>query len=121
MSLVGSHLSSIADADSASRIFGPTYPGESLHYPGVSFLFDEDGPGGIGSHNNDMLVGALKVGSPVREDRQREVKRIVVSQTSGDNIESDVLDEVMECESMVGGIREAIVKVCANGILISSY
>ena len=108
--LAGSDSETIRRSD-ISKHFGPTYPGESLHYPGVSFLFDDDGLGGIAGHNNDMVVGAIRVGSPGREDRQREVKRIVVSQIGGDGTEADVLDEVTECESMVGDIRQAIVKV----------
>ena len=94
-----------------SKFFGPTYPGEDLHYPGVSFLFDEDGPSNIGMHGNDVLVGAIRVGSPGREERHKEVKRIVVNQTNVDGIETDALDEVNECESMVGNIRQAIAKV----------
>ncbi|KAL5527358.1 hypothetical protein ACEPAG_6149 [Sanghuangporus baumii] len=117
--LPGSDNETIRRSD-ISKYFGPTYPGEGLHYPGVSFLFDEDGPGGIGGHSNDMVVGAIKVGSPVREDRQREVKRIVVSQTCGDGVETDMLDEVAECESMVGNVRQAIVKV-HDGVILHFY
>ncbi|KAL5488082.1 hypothetical protein ACEPAI_6190 [Sanghuangporus weigelae] len=117
--LSGSDNETIRRSD-ISKYFGPTYPGEGLHYPGVSFLFDEDGPGGMGGHSNDMVVGAIKVGSPVREDRQREVKRIVVSQTCGDGVQTDVLDEVAECESMVGNVRQAIVKV-HDGIILHFY
>ena len=64
-------------------------------------------------NSNDILVGAKKVGSPTREDRQREVKRIVVAQICGDGLESDVLDEVTECDALAGNIRQAIAKVVA--------
>ncbi|EJD01126.1 UPF0183-domain-containing protein [Fomitiporia mediterranea MF3/22] len=103
-----------------SKHFGPTYPGEGLQYPGVSFLFDDDGPGGLGSHGNDILVGALRVGSPTREERHKEVKRMVVSQTNADDRESDALDEVTECESMVGSVSRAIVKV-HDGVILHFY
>lgn len=81
-----------------SRNFGPTYPGEGLQYPGVSFLFDEDG-----------VSEGLKAAG--KDERQREVKRVIVSQTSPDSPETDALDEVTECPSMDGTIRRVVVKV----------
>lgn len=101
-----------------SNHFGPTYPGEGLQYPGVSFLFDEDGVGNMGGHGGEMMKGAVNMASPTREDRHREVKRIVVSQTSIDGAESDALDEVAECESMAGSISKVVVKVCAFSVII---
>ncbi|KAH8113235.1 UPF0183-domain-containing protein [Phellopilus nigrolimitatus] len=102
-----------------SKHFGPTYPGEGLQYPGVSFLFEEDGVGGIGG-SEALKGGATNIGSPVREDRYREVKRVVVSQTGSDGVESDALDEVAECESMAGSIRQAVVKV-HDGVILHFY
>lgn len=79
-----------------SRHFGPTYPGDGLAYPGVSFLFEEDG---------------VTSGNIGKDDRTREVKRVVVTQSTPDNTGGDALDEVTECSSMAGDIRQAIVKV----------
>ncbi|KAI5124941.1 hypothetical protein M0805_007368 [Coniferiporia weirii] len=104
-----------------SKHFGPTYPSEGLQYPGVSFLFDEDGVGGLGGlGGTETLKNVANAGSPVREDRYREVKRVVVSQTSLDGTETDALDEVAECESMAGSIRQATLKV-HEGVTIYFY
>ncbi|OCH92937.1 UPF0183-domain-containing protein [Obba rivulosa] len=82
-----------------NRTFGPTYPGDDLRYPGVSFSFDEDGRG-------EALKG-LK--SP--DDRTQEVKRVIITQKNPEGGRQDALDEVSECEAMVGEIEKAIVKV----------
>ncbi len=82
-----------------SRHFGPTYPGESLQYPGVSFSFEEDG-------SSDQFNENL----PSSKDRAREIKRVIVTQKVEG--ERDALDEVLECPAMEGSIRQAIVKVC---------
>lgn len=98
-----------------SKHFGPTYPGDGLHYPGVSFLFDEDGISGLGNlGGGDSLKKAAS--SPVSaeaDDRYKEVKRVVVTQTTSDTAEHDALKEVEECEGMTGSIRKAILKVSA--------
>ena len=83
-----------------SRMFGPTYPGDDLRYPGVSFSFDEDPRG-----------ESLK--SPVTQpdDRQQEVKRIIISEKNPDGVPKDVLDEVTECSAMTGELYRAVAKV----------
>ena len=83
-----------------SRIFGPTYPGDDLRYPGVCFSFEEDGRG-----------ESLKASVPVPDDRQQEVKRIIISQKSVDGEQRDALDEVAECPAMAGELSRAVVKV----------
>lgn len=79
-----------------NRSFGPTYPGEDLRYPGVSFGFDEQ---------------SLKNAATHPEDRTQEVKRITVSQKGEDSQERDALEEVSECPVMYGDVARAIVKV----------
>jgi hypothetical protein len=81
-----------------SRAFGPTYPGDDLRYPGVWFGFEEDGIG-------EGLKGAQA------EDRQQEVKRVLVSQKGNDGKDQDALDEVAECPIMTGDVKQAVVKV----------
>ena len=81
-------------------MFGPTYPGDDLRYPGISFSFEEDGRG-----------ESLKSPAPHTDDRQQEVKRILISQKSVDGEQRDALDEVTECSAMEGELMRAIVKV----------
>ncbi|KLO18040.1 UPF0183-domain-containing protein [Schizopora paradoxa] len=96
-----------------SNHFGPTYAGDGLIYPGVSFLFDEDGPGGAST-----TAGKA-------EDRQREVRRVVVTQAKeeeGAEVAPDLLghDEVRECPAMLGGLRRAIIRV-HDGVILQFY
>ena len=88
-----------------SRAFGPTYAGDDLRYPGVWFSFEEDV-----ITRRDSLAGARER-SPHPEEKMQEVKRVIVSQKSPDDEESDVLSEVQVCSVMHGDIRQAIVKV----------
>ena len=83
-----------------SRTFGPTYPGEDLRYPGVWFSFEED-----------SLTDGLKGATAQPEDRMQEVKRVLVLQKGCDGQEMDALNEVTECDSMLGDISRAVVKV----------
>ena len=83
-----------------SRMFGPTYPGDDLRYPGVSFSFEEDGRG-----------ETLKSPVSLPDDRQQEVKRVIVAQKSVDGEQRDALDEVTECPVMAGELSQAILKV----------
>lgn len=84
-----------------SKHFGPTYAGDGLQYPGISFMFEEDSG-----------FGASIPGSP-NNDRQREVRRIVISQAS-EQSDSDALDEVNECEAMEGSLRRAVIKASGS-------
>lgn len=45
------------------------------------------------------------------EDRQQEVKRVLISQKGNDGKDQDALDEVDECPVMYGDIKQAVVKV----------
>lgn len=81
-----------------SKVFGPTYPGDELRYPGLWFSFEEDG-----------LGEGLKV--PHAGDRMQEVRRIVISQIDPEGKAHDALDEVNECAIMAGDLARAVVKV----------
>lgn len=89
-----------------SRTFGPTYPGDDLRYPGVSFSFEEDGRG-------DGLKGPVSH----HDDRMQEVKRVIISQKSPDGEVRDALDEVLECPAMFGDVQRAVAKVLLSKIL----
>ena len=90
-----------------NRTFGPTYAGEELRYPGIWFGFDEDGAG-----DGRGLKGASKAGKG--EDRNQEVKKIIVCEKEFEGDERDALDEVRECPAMYGDLSNAIVKVSAR-------
>lgn len=85
-----------------TRVFGPTYPGDVMRYPGVWFGFQEDG--------EDINKGGLKVGPG--EDRTSEVKKVVIRQKALGVEARDVLDEIYECPVMSGELSKAVVKVC---------
>lgn len=72
-----------------------------MNYPGVSFLFEDDGPAAEGA----------KSASPGKDDRFREVRRVIVSQSHPELLQHDILDEVGECAPMSGSIRKASIKV----------
>ena len=82
-----------------SRKFGPTYPGDDLRYPGVSFSFEDD------------TIDGLKAVGKHSEDRLQEVKKVIVNQKGADGEDRDALDEVTECPTMYGEIARAVVKV----------
>lgn len=88
-----------------SRIFGPTYPGDELRYPGVWFSFDDD-----------AISEGLKGSSShaIADNRSKEVKRIIVTQKDAQDGGRDPLDEVTLCPVMYGDISRAIVKVGVN-------
>lgn len=85
-----------------SRMFGPTYPGDDLRYPGITFSFDED-----------TRSDSRKSPTAQPDDRHQEVKRVIISQKSLDGETRDALDEVAECPAMAGELSRAIVKVMA--------
>lgn len=74
-----------------SKVFGPTYPGHNLQYPGIAFNFDDEsgGPG-----NN--------------QDKMQEVKRVLIVQKDA---EEHALEEVLPCSAMDGEISLALVRV----------
>ena len=53
----------------------------------------------------------MKASVPIPDDRQQEVKRIIISQKSVDGEQRDALDEVAECPAMAGELSRAVVKV----------
>ncbi|KDR83647.1 hypothetical protein GALMADRAFT_235961 [Galerina marginata CBS 339.88] len=89
------------------RVFGPTYPGDELRYPGIWFSFDED-----------RIGEGLKV--PHAGDRMQEVKRIIISQNDPEEKSHDALDEVIECSAMAGELARAVVKV-HDGVKLYFY
>ena len=92
-------------------MFGPTYPGDDLRYPGVSFSFEEDGIA-----RRDSLGGRER--SPQPEDKAQEVKRVTLSPKGAVEGEDDALSEVQECPVMQGDVKEAIVRVCTSRYLL---
>ena len=82
------------------KVFGPTYPGDELRYPGIWFSFDDD-----------ILGEGLKVAHA--GDRMQEVKRITTSQIETEGKIHDALDEVNESPIMVGDLARAVAKVCS--------
>ena len=84
-----------------TRVFGPTYPGDVMRYPGVWFGFQEDG--------EDINKG-IKVGQG--DDRTSEVRKVVIRQKALEGEARDVLDEVYECPVMSGELSRVVVKVC---------
>lgn len=80
-------------------MFGPTYAGDTLKYPGVWFGFEEDG------------APDVKRSKASDRDRNAEVKRVVICQRSPQGKETDSLEEVGELPSMKGELESAIVKV----------
>jgi hypothetical protein len=86
-----------------SKVFGPTYAGDELRYPGIWFSFDDD-----------IIGEGIKAVHP--GDRMQEVKRIIISQIEPESptVIHDALDEVYECASMAGELSRAIVKVSVS-------
>lgn len=96
---------------SVNKIFGPTYAGDTLRYPGMWFGFEEDAtPDG---------KRTPKVGDDRDRDRDRnaDVKRVVICQRSPQGREIDSLEEVGEQSSMRGELASAVVKVCCTVFL----
>lgn len=83
-----------------NRIFGPTYAGDDLKYPGVSFSFEDDG-----------RAEGLKAPSPHPDDRVQEVSKVIICQKIVEGETRDAMGEVAECPSMVGEISAAVIKV----------
>lgn len=77
---------------SVSRMFGPTYPGEDLRYPGVWFSFEDDG-------------------RQATEDRTQEVKKVTILQKSPNSEGQDALEDVVDCAATEGEISSVVLKV----------
>jgi hypothetical protein len=85
-----------------NKAFGPTYDWDSMKYPGVSFMFDEDPLTAVG-------MGTVRGGEG---DKNAEVKRVIVCDKFPDGHEADPFSEVEEGQIMWGDISKAVVKVC---------
>lgn len=83
-----------------SRNFGPTYPGDDLRYPGISFSFEDEG-----------IAEGLKSPAPQSEDKMQEVKRVFVTSKNVDGQPSDALGEVLENPIMSGEVKRAVARV----------
>lgn len=99
-----------------SLALGPTYDGQDLRYPGVSFSFDEDP---LSHTHTDRIKSRKPSGGTEQEDRMQQVKQILISQTDPNGEEKDAFSEVEECKTMYGELAEAVVKV--SHVLISCY
>lgn len=78
-----------------NKVFGPTYPGEALSFPGIWFAFDEEAAAPFPSPHSRTSSPPLAAAA-LGPDRNAEVKRIVVCQRF-----KDVTDgEVLVCPSM---------------------
>ncbi|PFH52810.1 hypothetical protein AMATHDRAFT_1853 [Amanita thiersii Skay4041] len=86
-----------------SRSFGPTYSGEDLRYPGISFSF-----------NGDNMADTLKAAK--MEDRTQEVKKVTITQRN----DQEAIEEVRECRIMNGDIARAVAKV-HEGVTLHFY
>ena len=87
-----------------NKAFGPTYDWDSMKYPGVSFIFDEDPLTAVG-------MGTARGGEG---DKNAEVKRVIVSEKFPDGHEADPFGEVLEGQILWGNISKAVIKVCAT-------
>lgn len=77
-----------------------------MRFPGIWFGFEEDG-----------VLGSHPIHGHSNDDRNQEVKRVVVTQRgAGDESgsERDTLDEPLECSEMYGELKEATIKVCES-------
>lgn len=92
-----------------NKVFGPTYPGDVLSFPGVWFAFDEEASAPLPSPplRTSSSPPLASVGHGL--DRNAEVKRVVVCQRSKSAL--DGLGEVTECSSMEGELKSAMVDV----------
>ncbi|KIJ56608.1 hypothetical protein M422DRAFT_22762 [Sphaerobolus stellatus SS14] len=92
-----------------TKYFGPTYPGDTMRYPGIWFGFLEDG---------EEMNASSK--STVMEDRNLEVKKIVICQKTSDGSNENDLAEVKECQVMIGAMAQVVARP-HKGISIHFY
>lgn len=81
--------------------FGPTYSGDIMKYPGISFMFEDDA--------SAPLIPSPKPSAD--ESKRAEVKKINITQRSGTGEEVDAFEEVQECSVMDGDLRSVVLKV----------
>lgn len=99
-----------------NKVFGPTYPGDVLSFPGVWFAFDEDANAPLPSPPARKSSSPPLATAAHGMDRNAEVKRVVVCQRSKDAMEG--LGEVTDCPSMEGELKSVIIEVCASLFVI---
>jgi len=88
------------------KSFGPTYEGDLMKYPGISFsIFDEDGA--VSATALMRTTGNLSA----EESKKSEVKKIVITQKTPEGSEVDAFDEVLECSVMDGDLSSVCLKV----------
>jgi hypothetical protein len=83
------------------KSFGPTYEGDVMKYPGVSFIFEDD-------------ASAALLRSPrltADENKRVEVKKISITQRTVGGDEVDAFEEVLESPVMDGDLRSVVLKV----------
>ena len=119
-SLILSSPENVLRKSGVNRVFGPTYQGVTLSFPGIWFAFDEDGgsplPYSHLHHPSPPRLGAPSTTPPSSKgsvDRDAEVKRIVICQRTKEA--HDALGEVIECCIMDGEVRTVIAEVCKPG------
>lgn len=83
------------------KSFGPTYEGDVMKYPGVSFIFEDDA--------SAALLRGPKLSAD--ENKRVEVKKISITQRTVGSDEVDAFDEVQESPVMDGDLRSVVLKV----------
>ena len=84
-----------------NKAFGPTYDWDSMKYPGVNFMFDEDPLTAVG-------MGTARAGEG---DKNAKVKRVIVGEKFPDGHEADPFGEVEGGQITWGDISKAVIKV----------
>jgi len=83
------------------KSFGPTYEGDVMKYPGVSFIFEDDA--------SAALLRSPRLSAD--ENKRVEVKKISITQRTVGGDEVDAFDEVLESPVMDGDLRSVVLKV----------
>ncbi|KAF8304781.1 UPF0183-domain-containing protein [Clavulina sp. PMI_390] len=90
-----------------NKVFGPTYSGDVLSFPGVWFAFDEESSAPLPSPPSKPSSPPLAAQGHAL-DRNAEVKRVVICQRSKEVI--DGLGEVTECAAMEGELKSVVIE-----------
>jgi len=88
-----------------SKVFGPTYAGSVMRYPGLSFSFDEEG---ASNHTKKVM----------NEDRSQQVRRLVLTQHSAHAISPAIdLDSIKMCPALDGELENAVFTIKQGAML----
>jgi hypothetical protein len=79
-----------------SKVFGPTYAGSIMRYPGLSFSFEEDGPSSVPKKTST-------------EDRSQLVKRVTITQQASPSPAD--LEFLTPCPALEGELEKAVFTV----------